>query len=85
MRAFKKKRMGRKSQVTLIMGIAIVLIVIFAVFYFTSRTSVKRQLGLEVSKELTKDVQPINEYITQCLGQVAKEGIELQGLQGGWL
>src|SRR3989338_6108728 len=79
----EKKRMGRKSQVTLIMGIATVLIVIFAVFYFTSRTSVKRQLGLEVSKELTKDIQPINEYITQCLGQVAKEGLVLLGEQGG--
>lgn len=76
---YQKKR----SQVTLIMAIAIAILTVFSIFYFVSRSSSRERLGAEVSGKLTKDVQPIKEFVSQCLSRTAKEGLNLIGRQGG--
>src|SRR3989338_6610931 len=73
----------KRSQVTLIMAIAIAIVVVFSIFYFVARSSSKKKLEAGVEGALTKDVQPIKEFVSQCLSKTAKEGLLLIGRQGG--
>lgn len=76
-------RRKKRSQVTLIMAIAVAIIVVFSIFYFVARSSTKSKLDTKVAGELTKDVQPVKEFVNQCLSKTAKEGLMLIGRQGG--
>src|SRR3989338_5880117 len=73
----------KRSQVTLIMAIAIAIVVVFSIFYFVARSSSKKKLEAGVEGVITKDVQPIKEFVSQCLSKTAKEGLLLIGRQGG--
>jgi len=73
----------KKSQITLLMAIALVIVLVFAVFYIISNESIKRKLGIGTSKGLTSDIAPIREFIQQCLDRTAKDGLKMLGKQGG--
>src|SRR3989338_619015 len=73
----------KKSQITLLMAIALVIVLVFAVFYIISNESIKRKLGIGTSKGLTSYIAPIREFIQQCLDRTAKDGLKMLGKQGG--
>jgi hypothetical protein len=77
----------RKSQITIFMIIALVLFVIIGFLFYLTKYSTKKQTGEETTttQRTPTDLQPIENYVKQCLEKTAKEGIVLLGKQGGYL
>lgn len=71
----------RRGQITIfiILGL-VVLLAVGIVIYFTS-TQVSFRQGVLVSRE----AQPVYDFVATCAAQTAQEAIVLQGLQGGFL
>ena len=77
----------KKSQITIffILGIVMVMIVVTLLLltrYAAKKTS--RQETIDV-KEAQFDVQPIKNFVGECLSVVSKEGLKLMGRKGGYL
>ena len=76
-----------KSQVTLFLIIGIIMIIITLSFVLLSRYGAKkisRQEAIE-SKEAVFDVQPVKNFVTECLSKVSVSGLKLIGSQGGYI
>lgn len=84
MKISKKKS---RAQITfmIILGLVIFISISF-VFYLASSTT-KKQIGKEAtqSKQTRMNVQPIIEYVNQCLDKVSREGLQIMGKQAGFL
>lgn len=81
------KPKSTKSQITvfLILGIVMVMVLVSVILlsrHATKKTS--RQETLE-AKEVSFDVQPIRNFVTECLSTVSKNGLRLMGSQGGYI
>jgi len=77
----------RKGQITITIIIGIVMIMIFGIGYFTLGQSVEKK-GEQalVSQQKTKElIDPVDEYVTDCLNVIASEGLSLLGKQGGYI
>lgn len=78
---------NKKSQITLFIIIAIVLFSIIGFFFYLTKYSTKEQISYETTKtkKIQLELQPIENYVTQCLDKTLKEGLVLMGKQGGYL
>jgi hypothetical protein len=73
--------MKKKAQITMFIIIALILLIAAAtVLYLTSMTE---KPGREVI--VSPDVLPVYDYITACVDQIAEDGLDLMGWQGGYL
>jgi len=77
----------KKSQVTifLILGIVMVMVVVSLVLvsrYAAKKTSKQETINV---KETAFDIQPINNFVNECLAIVSKEGLQKLGNQGGYI
>lgn len=71
----------KKGQITLFMIIALIILIAIALYiYVTQQTQT-----FIPDVVIPPNVEPINRYISTCIGDVAKEGMILQGLQGGFI
>jgi len=79
--------MEKKGQLTVFIIIGIILLVAVGVFiYITQQKAVKPLEAVEVKvAEVAVEVQPIREFITQCLYTTAKQGIQMIGERGGYI
>lgn len=77
----------KRSQITLFIIIAIVLFTIIGLFFYLTKYTAKKQTGYETTKtqKIKMEVQPIENYVTQCLDKTTKDGLILLGKQGGYL
>ena len=77
----------KKSQVTLFAIIGVVLVLVIGFVFYLKTSSVKRQIdpGKTVAPKVKIQLQPIEDYVVQCLNKVTKEGLVLLGKQGGYL
>lgn len=77
----------RRSQITifLIIGAVLVLIVVVVIFLTTSAAKKKSKEEIINVKEIPFDIQPINNFITECLSIVSKDALKKLGDQGGYL
>jgi len=78
---------NKKSQITLFIIIAIVLFSIIGFFFYLTKYTAKKQTSYETTKtkKIQLELQPIENYVTQCLDKTLKEGLVLLGKQGGYL
>jgi len=79
--------MNRKAQVTIFIIIAIVIIAL-VVLFFLLRTKVSTQEISDIQNELVQvdpQVRPVQQYIVDSLDDAVIEGIEILGLQGGYI
>ncbi|PIN74726.1 hypothetical protein COV18_05900 [Candidatus Woesearchaeota archaeon CG10_big_fil_rev_8_21_14_0_10_37_12] len=73
--------MHKRAQLTIFIIIGIILLISIAtVVYFTQK---KATQPLEHISPVPEDVKPVYDYVTTCLNQISKDGINLLGAQGG--
>ena len=77
----------KKSQVTIFLILGIVLIIIVTMLILVGRQTVKKTSRQETidAQEASFDIQPINNFVTECLSIVSKDGLKKIGNQGGYL
>ena len=77
----------KKSQAAIFLIIGIVMVMIAVSLILVSRFAAKKvskQETIDV-KEAAFDVQPVKNFVTECLSATSKNGIMLLGRQGGYL
>jgi len=77
----------KKSQVTIFLIIGLVMIIIVVSLVLLSRYAAKKtskQETLDI-KESSFDVQPIKNFVVDCLSFTSKNGLKTLGKQGGYL
>lgn len=75
----------KRAQMTVTLILAILILAIFAfVFYLTSSTvESKIEQAQQKQQAGSEALQPVTDYVSQCLDTVGQEAITLIGLQGG--
>ena len=78
---------SKRSQVTMLMIVGIVIFIIVSLVLYLSKSSVKKQgqQGIKKSQEISIDQQPVKEFVSKCLDKLAKDAIYTLGQQGGYL
>lgn len=78
---------NKKSQITLFIILGLILLLIIGFLFYLTTYVVKKQTGTETTEtqKIKTELQPIVNYVTQCLDQTTKEGLVLLGKQGGYL
>ena len=79
--------MEKRGQVTTIIIIG-VLAIIAVVSVYTIRTYIlKAEFETQYEKHIKVPVQidPVRKYMDECLTSIAQDGIDLLGVQGGYL
>ncbi|MBN4049236.1 hypothetical protein JYT91_01320 [archaeon AH-315-M20] len=77
----------KKSQLTIFLILGIVMVTILLVLVLLGRQSIKKTSKQEITDigEITFDIQPINNFVTECLSIISKDGLKKIGNQGGYL
>ena len=77
----------RKSQITMLMIIGLVIFIVVSLVLYLSKSSIKKQSQQNINniQEVTIELQPIKEFIAKCLDKLAKDAIVVLGKQGGYI
>jgi len=77
----------KQSQVTIFLVLGIVLVMVVVSLLFLTRYAAKKTSKQETidTKSTIFDIQPINNFVTECLSVTSKEGLKTMGKQGGYL
>jgi len=81
------RKFSRKSQITIFMIVGLVIIIGGVIFFYATS---KSQQPLEpevriVQDQLPVEFQPLRAFINNCAYQVAVEGLDIIGKQGGYI
>src|SRR3989338_4239407 len=84
---FKTKDNMKKSQLTMIMIVGLVLFIMVALLLYLSKSNLTKKAQNEAKKIQESSIEPIalKDYVQQCLDKSAKEGVFQIGQQGGFL
>jgi hypothetical protein len=79
--------MNKKGQITVFIIIGILILAAVGVYLYISGQQAKAPLEAEEMKvtEVATEVQPIKDFVTQCLYLTAKQGLEILGARGGYI
>ncbi len=82
-----KIKSHRKSQITLIMIVGLILFIIVGFTLYVSKSYIKRQgqQGVKKTQGTAIDINPIKNFISECQNGLAKDSVALIGKQGGYL
>ncbi len=77
----------RKSQITLLIILGLVIFIIVSLVLYLSKSTVKKQSqqNIMTTQETDLDTQPIKEFVAKCLDKSAKDAVVLLGQQGGYI
>jgi len=75
--------MVKRGQVTLFIIIGLVLLLSIGIVVYVTTTRVVRPIEEKI--EVPADVKPVHDFITDCLFNTGKQGVQLLGLQGGYI
>lgn len=77
----------KKSQVTILMIIGLVLFILASLVFYLSKYSVKKQSQNSIRKvqENSMDTQSISQFVSKCIDKVARDAVLLLGRQGGYI
>ncbi len=75
--------MQKRGQVTLFIIIGLILLLSIGIVIYLTTTRVVRPIEEKI--EVPADVKPVHDFITQCLYNTAKTGVNLLGMQGGYI
>lgn len=77
---------GRKSQVTIFIILAIVLLAGVGIYFYarTIRSPIEPETNL-VQQQVPLEFDPIKKYTNDCIYSVASDGLKLIGKQGGYV
>ncbi|MCG2718917.1 MAG: hypothetical protein L6408_08825 [Nanoarchaeota archaeon] len=79
--------MKKRGQATafVLVGAVIVILVTLGIFFRAELVDTLMDLNLLKEAELPEEAQDVKEFIVQCIKETSTEGIELLGLQGGYI
>ena len=82
-----ENKMKKKSQVTMIMIVGLLLFIVVSFVLYLSKSSVKKQSQLSVRgvHQTAVDTLAIKNFVANCVDKLAKESFLLLGEQGGYL
>ncbi len=78
---------NKKAQITLFIVIGILLLFATAIIFYVKNRVVEYQFSAETNPVLEKvpmEFDPLQDYVTQCLKDTAKQGLKHIALQGGY-
>ena len=82
---FKPKPKKAQAAIFLIIGIVLVMVAVSLILVTRyAAKKVARQETIDI-KEAAFDVQPVRNFVTECLSATSKQGLKLLGQQGGYL
>src|SRR3989338_7654439 len=83
----KKTKKNSKAQITFMIIIGLVVLISISFVIYVVSSSAKKQATNEAvqSKQTRMNVQPIIEYVNQCLDKVSRESLSIMGKQAGYL
>jgi len=82
---FNKAIKGKKAQLTIFIIIGIVLLFSAATILYIKQSITQYKPPIESIEQVSAELQPIQNYVTECLDMIAKEAIRKAGTQGGYL
>ena len=74
-----KKRSDRKGQISIFMILALLVLVVGSIFFFTN------QSGSFGEEYVQPELVPIKSYVENCIKSIADDGLERIGLSGGYI
>src|SRR3989338_5359322 len=83
----KMRIKSKRSQITIIMIVGLVIFIIVGLLLYLSKTSVKKSVQSSVRKtqSIPNEIQPIKEFVSNCVDKLAKDAAVLIGKQGGYI
>ncbi len=80
-------KLEKKGQITLFLIVGIILILLIGIFIYVQRAKILRPIEEErpIVAEVPLEAQPINDYTTNCIYDVAKDGLIKLGDHGGYI
>lgn len=76
--------MNRKSQITIVLIIAVLILLVFSVLLYLFIAGEERVFVPEI-KKVIGEAKPVSDYVTACLKLTAEDALSLLGSQGGFL
>ncbi len=76
--------MNRKSQITIIIIIAVFILLVFSVSLYLFVTGEERVFIPHI-KKVVGEAKPVSDYVTACLKSTTEDALALLGSQGGFL
>ncbi|MFH1637166.1 MAG: hypothetical protein ABIB71_01950 [Candidatus Woesearchaeota archaeon] len=79
--------MRKRGQLNIyvIIGIVIVALAVLLVYYQQSIVFSTWDLERIAAERIPKDAKEVNDYVASCLEEVASDGVEILGMQGGYI
>lgn len=76
-----------KSQITMLMIIGLLIFIVVSLVLYLSKSAIKKQSQQSIKKiqGTAIEMQPIENYVKNCLDKLAKDAIVTLGRQGGYL
>ena len=75
--------MQKRGQITVFIIIGLILLLSIGIVIYLTTTRVVRPVEERI--EVPVDVKPVHDFITECLYTTSKQGVNLLGLQGGYI
>lgn len=76
-----------KAQITLfiILGLVIFILIFFSIYLMSYKAKEQTKKETKKIQKIKTELQPIEDYVTQCLDQTVKDAVFFLGKQGGYL
>lgn len=75
--------MRKKGQITIYIILGILLVLLALLISYLSQRTAKAPIEEEI--KVPSEARPVFNYVSNCLGITAKQGLLIQGLQGGYI
>ncbi len=76
----------RKGQVTLFIIIGLIILLAFGIFFYIRTTVLEAKINIALKQDAAQgDAVVVQNYVSNCLNDVAKTGLILLGQQGGYI
>ncbi len=76
--------MHRRGQITIFIILAIIILFVTALYFYVQSSALKVRPPVE-QLEVSEEVQPVQSFVTQCLGTVSRDALIKLGNNGGYI
>ncbi|MEK6907309.1 MAG: hypothetical protein AABW45_02170 [Nanoarchaeota archaeon] len=81
-----RENKNKKAQVTVYAILGILIVVAVATVFLINNYIIKSQFEREAEKiQVVDEFKPVKDYLDSCIKEIALQGAELMGLQGGYI
>ncbi|MBL7051379.1 hypothetical protein ISS04_04455 [Candidatus Woesearchaeota archaeon] len=77
--------MDKKAQVTLFIVVGLIILALVGTFMYIREQAVIGEVGEVDISEVPMELRPVHNFINDIVYETAVEGLEIMGLQGGWI